>query len=137
MIPQKICLKLTVGKMFIRSLKRLFFKTRIIGKSRHLSCLILCCSLSALSKLSLTFINQHISTRLPLISTQKISINESNLIQYSSKSKSRYFVSVLLKLQSYFFWNSFKVPPMQNLFLANIHFGISWKDLHILEKKMW
>ena len=137
MIPQKICLRLTVRKIFIRSLKRPFFKTRIIWKTRHLFCLILCCSLSALSKWPLTFTNQNLSTCLPLISTQKVSINESNLIQYSSKSKSRYFISVLLKLQSYFFWNSFKVSPMQNPFLASIHFGISWKDLHIPEKKMW
>ena len=64
-------------------------------------------------------------------------IKENNLLQYSSKSNSWHFISVSFKLQSYFSWNSFEVPPTQNFFLATKPFGISWNNLHISKKTMW
>ena len=122
-------------KMFIKSLKNHFLKLELLERVDNFFCLILCCSFSTLSRWPLTLTNQQISTHLPLISTQKLSINENNLLQYSSKSKSQHFISVSFKLQSHFFWNSFEVPPMQNFFLATKPFGISWKDLHISKKR--
>ena len=78
----KSLLKLKVRKMFIRLLKDHFFKIRITWNSRQLFCLVLCCSFSTLSRCPLTFTNQQISICLLLISTQKPSINENNLLQF-------------------------------------------------------
>ena len=122
-------------KMFIKSLKNLFFlRLELLGRVDDFFCIILCCSFSTLSSWPLTRPNQQISTCLPLISNQKLSINENNLLQYSPKSKYRHFISVSFKLQSHFYWNSFEVPPTQNFFLTTKPFGISWKDLHISKK---
>ena len=43
-----------------------------------------------------------------LFPPKTLSVNENNLLHYSARSKSRYFISVCFKLQYYFFWNSFE-----------------------------
>ena len=122
------------GRGSLNRSKTIFLRLELIERVDNFFCLILCCSFSTLSRWPLTLTNQQISTRLPLISSQKLPINENNLLQYSSKSTSRHFISVSFKLQSHFFWNFFEVPPTQNVFLATKPFGISWNDLHISKK---
>ena len=123
------------GRCSLNRSKTIFLRTELPERVDNFLCLILCCSFSTLSRWPITFSNQQISIRLPLISTQKLSINENNLSQYFSTSKSRHLISVSFKLQSYFFWNLFEVPPTQNPFLATKPFGIRWKDLHISKKR--
>lgn len=71
--------------------------------------LIVCCSFPTVSRWPLAFTYQQIFLCLLLISTQNLSINENDLLKYSSKSKPPYFISIFFKLQSYFFSNCLNV----------------------------
>ena len=80
------------GRCSLNRLKTIFLRLKLLERVGNFVCLILCCSVSTLSRWPLTLTNQKISTRLPLISTEKLPINENNLQQYSSKSKSFLFL---------------------------------------------
>ena len=120
----------------LNSSKTILLRLELPERADNFFCLILFCSFSTLSIWPLTFTYQQISTRLPLISTKKLSINQNNLLRCSSKSKSRQFIYVSFKLQSNFFSNSSDVLPKQNLFLATKPFAISWNVLNISGKTM-
>ena len=115
--------------------KTIFLRLDLPERVDNFFSLIVCCSFPTVSRWPLAFTYQQIFLCLLLISTQNLSINENDLLKYSSKSKPPYFISIFFKLQSYFFSNSLNVlTPTEILFLATKYLGSSWDDLFISRK---